>query len=256
MQAEVRGAEERSYEEGAGRYACLRRQDNMTLESRTASHLGIPLKEYDARITTFLAHYDVMLDEASAAVAALGIERPVFLDLGIGTGALSSRCLAECPDAAVIGIDSDEEMLQLAQARLRQTAPAAPVELRQGNYLDLELPTFDIAIASFSLHHIPDPETKRRLYRRCRSAARPGGGLVIADCFLTGSAALNEVGMRTWQEHLLNRYSVEESRAFMDAWAAEDTYFALGDEVEWLKAAGFRPDVLWRRDLFAVLLCV
>jgi hypothetical protein len=36
-----------------------------------AAHLGIRLREYDARIRTFIPHYEEMLD-AAAAVAATG----------------------------------------------------------------------------------------------------------------------------------------------------------------------------------------
>jgi hypothetical protein len=62
--------------------------------------------------------------------------------------------------------------------------------------------------------------------------------------------------MENWRRHLERSYSPEESVAFLDAWSEEDTYFPLVDEIARLSQVGFRPEVVWRRDLFAVLLCM
>ena len=48
-------------------------------------------------------------------------------------------------------------------------------------------------------------------------------------------------------------FTPAESAGYLDAWANEDTYFPLLDELSWLADAGFSPDVLWRRDGFAVV---
>ena len=83
-----------------------------------ASHLGIQLREYDLRIRTFIPRYEEMLDAAAAALRALPRRRPLVVDLGIGSGALSARSLAAQPAARIVGIDSDEGMLRMAQKRL------------------------------------------------------------------------------------------------------------------------------------------
>src|SRR4026208_979520 len=63
-----------------------------------ASHLGIRLADYDARIRTFIPDYEEMLGVAAAAIPA---RTRTIVDLGIGTGALSARCLAPAPAARV-----------------------------------------------------------------------------------------------------------------------------------------------------------
>ncbi|MCI0371112.1 MAG: class I SAM-dependent methyltransferase, partial [candidate division NC10 bacterium] len=83
-----------------------------------ATHLGIRLREYDARIRTFIPHYEEMLDAAAAALRALDRRAPVVLDLGIGSGALAVRCVAAAAGARIIGVDNDGGMLALAQKRL------------------------------------------------------------------------------------------------------------------------------------------
>ena len=80
-----------------------------------ASHLGIELSEYDSRIRTFIPHYEEMLDAAAAAIPP---RARTIVDLGIGTGALSARCLRTAGRAHAIGIDVDPEVLTLAKRRL------------------------------------------------------------------------------------------------------------------------------------------
>jgi hypothetical protein len=55
-----------------------------------ANHLGIDLSEYDARIRTFIPNYEEMLDVVASVIDPMS---SMILDLGIGTGALSERCV-------------------------------------------------------------------------------------------------------------------------------------------------------------------
>src|SRR6185369_14938609 len=58
-----------------------------------SQHLGIKLSEYDHRIRTFVPFYEEMLDVVADTVFATCGTAPRITDLGIGTGALSARCL-------------------------------------------------------------------------------------------------------------------------------------------------------------------
>jgi hypothetical protein len=57
-----------------------------------------------------------------------------------------------------------------------------------------------------------------------------------------------------WLAHLRRRYGGIRAAAYLRAWAEEDVYFRLEDEIELLRSAGFSVDVPWRRDAFAVVL--
>ena len=105
-----------------------------------ASHLGISVREYDRRIRTFIPNYAEMLDEVASAVDPAA---ETIVDLGVGTGGLSARCLRRAPAARVIGIDADAEMLPLAQRRLGRRAT-----LKVGNFLRTELPRADAVVAT------------------------------------------------------------------------------------------------------------
>jgi SAM-dependent methyltransferase len=153
----------------------------------------------------------------------------------------------------LIGIDSDPKILEMARARLG-TSPE--IDLRPGSFLDLDFPPSDLIVASISFHHTPEPASKKRLYERCRGALEAGGPLLIADCFRPSDDHLMEEAMQAWRSHLERYYSPKESVHYLEAWSEEDTYFPLSHDLEWLREAGFQPDVIWRKDLWAVLLCV
>jgi tRNA (cmo5U34)-methyltransferase len=217
-----------------------------------SSHLGIPLQEYDARIRTFVPWYEAMLDEMQGLVDVVVGATPVVIDLGIGTGALSERCLLARPAAHLIGIDADADMLAQARTRLEGRGE---VELRTASFLEAELPPADLIVSSIALHHVAEAKAKQELYARCRQALGGAGALLLADCFLPAHPDLARRGMTAWRAHLERHYPPAEATRYLEAWSGEDTYFRLVDELAWLRRAGFRPDVVWRRDLFAVVLC-
>lgn len=217
-----------------------------------AGHLKIPLHEYDARIRTFVPSYDAMLGEIERLVEALTPERPTLVELGIGTGALAERCLAVRPEARLVGIDSDPAILELARARL----PGRDgIRFEEGSYLEVELPSADAIVASISLHHVPEAGVKKQLYARCRRSLGTRGVLLLADCYPPSHEELARRGRAAWRRHLERHYTPDEAGGYFEAWSREDTYFTLAEEMDWLGEAGFRPEVVWRQDLFAVLLC-
>jgi len=211
-----------------------------------ASHLGIDLREYDTRIRSFIPDYEAMLDAAAAAIPR---GARTIVDLGTGTGALAARCLARAGRARVVGIDSDRDILTMAARRLGSRAT-----LVRGTFLRTPLPArCDAAVASFALHHVRTRTAKARLYRRLRSALAPRGVFVTVDCHPPRERADAREGREAWTRHLRRSYSPAEADALLDAWSKEDVYVPLDAEIGLLTRAGFRVDVLWRRDSFAVV---
>lgn len=211
-----------------------------------ATHLGIDLAEYDARIRTFIPYYEEMLDVAALALDG-GVQ--VLVDLGIGTGALSARCLQNAPQARVVGIDEDAEVLKAAVRRLPQTATFVC-----DSFLSAEIPECDALVASFALHHVRTRDAKAKLYARIAAAMRLGGQVVTVDCHPAGDAALAKRQFEVWKAHLMQSYNSSESEGYLNAWSHEDVYVPLDAEIELMRNAGFAVEVLWRKHAFAVLL--
>ena len=214
-----------------------------------AAHLGIDLREYDARIRTFIPAYDEMLDALAATLASTVPGRtPTVVDLGIGTGSVAARCLEARPRARVIGIDEDDGMLAAARTRL-----GTRVALVQGSFERVDLPRCDVFVASLALHHLPTRARRLRLLRRCHRALRPGGVLISADCHPAASPRLQAADRSDWLRHLEDTYTPREARAYLRAWAKEDFYVPLIDEIDLLERAGFTVDIAARRHAFAVI---
>lgn len=216
-----------------------------TESSSVARHLGIDLREYDHRIRTFIPGYDAMLDAAAAALR--GDER-LIVDLGIGTGALSARCLRRIPAARIVGIDLDSAMLAAVAARLK-----GRLDVRAGSFVRSPLPRCDAIVASLALHHVRTRNTKRRLYERVRRALRRGGRFVIADCCPARDPGIAAHQHDLWRAHMRRRYSARQTAAYLAAWSREDVYVPLPDELHLLTEAGFRPEITWREGDFAVI---
>jgi tRNA (cmo5U34)-methyltransferase len=210
-----------------------------------AAHLGIELSEYDARIRTFIPDYEEMLDVAAAAVPRA---TRTLVDLGVGTGALAAACLARTPRARAIGIDADAAIMTLAAKRLGSRATLYP-----GAFGRIPLPRCDAVVASFALHHVRTRPAKRTLYRKIRSALRPGGALITVDCQPAQQRSVRRAQFDAWLEHLRAAYTPQAARGLLRAWSHEDVYVPLDDELALLRDAGFRPEILWRRGAFAVI---
>jgi tRNA (cmo5U34)-methyltransferase len=214
-----------------------------------AAHLGIDLREYDARIRTFIPGYERMLEIAATALAATVSGRsPVIVDLGVGTGSLAAAGLAAKPSASIIGVDEDEGMLAAAGARLgRRLVPL------HGSFETVDLPACDAVVASLALHHIPTFARRRRLFRRVHGALRRHGVLIVADCYLAADVRLQAADRAHWIAHLRESYSARQASAYLRAWAKEDTYARLPDEMRLLEATGFAVEIAGRRASFAVI---
>lgn len=101
-------------------------------------------------------------------------DRPVrrAADLGCGPGNSTAELLARFPDAAVLGVDSSEDMLAAARARL----PALRFEHADISRWDGAGDAFDVLLSNAALQWVPDhavllPALLRRL--------APGGALAV-----------------------------------------------------------------------------
>lgn len=210
-----------------------------------AAHLGISLRTYDERIRSFIPDYEEMLQAAAAVIPSNTL---TILDLGIGTGALSGRCLRTAPQAHIIGVDSDAGILDIARQRLGGRA-----KLVHGSFSRIQLPECDAAVASFALHHVRTWRAKEKLYRSIRSALRSRGVMINVDCQPAHDRALARQQMQAWRSHLMNSYSSTQAVKFLRDWAREDVYLSLEKEIELITRAGFHVEIVWRRGAFAIL---
>jgi trans-aconitate methyltransferase len=210
-----------------------------------ATHLGIELKEYDARIRTFIPDYEAAIEVAAGIVPR---DARTIVDLGTGTGALAERCLNQAPHARLVGIDADAAILQLAGRRLGRRAT-----LVRGSFLRTALPAADAVVASYALHHVRTRTAKMALYGRVRAALRRSGVFISVDCHPASSRALARRQREAWRAHLRTTYARAKADALLAAWAKDDVYVPLAVEIDLLRRSGLAGDIVWRKGSFAVL---
>lgn len=105
-----------------------------------------------------------------------------ILELGVGTGTLSSLVLAEFPHARFTGVDLSPKMIARARTKLRPFRDR--VELVAGDLGDFEEAPYDAVVSALAVHHLTDPE-KWRLFRRVYRCLPRGGYLGDADDHLS-----------------------------------------------------------------------
>jgi ubiquinone/menaquinone biosynthesis C-methylase UbiE len=116
--------------------------------------------------------------EMLARVEADLPEGGTAVDVGSGTGTFALALKRRRPDAQVVGVDGDPEILALARAK----PGADAIEWRQGiaQELPVETGSADVVTTSLVLHHLL-PEDKRTALAEMKRVLKPGGRLHVAD---------------------------------------------------------------------------
>jgi SAM-dependent methyltransferase len=99
-------------------------------------------------------------------------DSPAILDVGCGTGEISSRLAASFPRAKVTGVDLLEPHLDLA--RSRYAALADRLTFRQADAFELPFDrgSFDLVVCRHLLQAVPQPE---KILAEIVRVAKPGG---------------------------------------------------------------------------------
>ena len=102
------------------------------------------------------------------------------LDLGCGTGTLTLLLSRSCPEASVVGLDGDPEVLE--RARRKAGAQGVGVQFVEGLADEPPFPpgSFDRVVSSLLFHHFTT-DGKLRALRAARGLLVPGGELHVAD---------------------------------------------------------------------------
>lgn len=113
----------------------------------------------------YRAEHDIVVEELDDGAARL-------LDVGCGTGLLTTRLRAERPSADIVGFDFSAGMLDQARGR----APDLPWVRGAATRLPFASEAFDAVTCTESFHWYPDQAAAVREFHR---VLRPGGRALI-----------------------------------------------------------------------------
>ena len=159
------------------------------------------------------------------------------LDLGAGTGLLSSMVAGRFPRSRVTLVDLSVEMLRVARRRFPEAN--GRFEFRNMDYARKPLPSgYDLVVSALSIHHLTHGD-KRELFEKVHDALVEGGYFVNADQ-VQGETLEEETSYREWWLRRVREAGVSEGdlTAALSRMRA-DRNATLQAQLEWLAETGF-----------------
>jgi tRNA (cmo5U34)-methyltransferase len=180
--------------------------------------------DYLGTIRADIERFDEFQEAMADATRDLDARR--ILELGTGTGETARRVLELHSEAALVGIDESEEMLEEARRSLPTHTEFRAVRLQD----PLPDGPFDLVFSALTVHHL-DPGEKADLFRRIAEVLHPGGRFVLGDVVVPERA----------------------EDAITPLTEGFDLPDRLEDQFDWLHSAGFRPTTTWTWKDLAVI---
>ncbi len=165
----------------------------------------------------------MLLDPTDQFIESITVACPVdgttLLEIGCGSGRITRDLASRARE--VVAIDPD----QVALRRARAVVTGANVRFVQARAEALELPgcTFDVAIFSLSLHHVPPEKMGASLLRVARHV-RPGGRMVVIEPGDEGTLIDAEMRFDVGDgDERAAKAAAQEALRRIPAWRVEDT---------------------------------
>jgi SAM-dependent methyltransferase len=130
-----------------------------------------PIVRWATREQTFKAALVELIDRAH-------VER--ILDLGCGTGTLAILLAERFPDATIVGVDGDPDVLERAVRKRAAGHENLRFDLSRVDRLPYQDNEFDVVASSLVFHHL-DRATKQVSLSESLRVLKPGGRLCLAD---------------------------------------------------------------------------
>jgi ubiquinone/menaquinone biosynthesis C-methylase UbiE len=102
------------------------------------------------------------------------------LDLGCGTGTLTILIKQLHPEADVVGVDGDKQILDIAREKARQAGVQITWDYSLAYDLQYVAASWDRVLSSLVVHHL-SADNKRRAFQEVLRVLRPGGEFHIVD---------------------------------------------------------------------------
>jgi SAM-dependent methyltransferase len=103
-----------------------------------------------------------------------------ILDLGCGTATLTLLAKGACPDADVVGLDGDPEILERARNKARRAGAVLSFDRALSHQMPYADNNFDGVLSSLFFHHLTR-DAKMATLREVHRVLKPGGTLHVAD---------------------------------------------------------------------------
>jgi tRNA (cmo5U34)-methyltransferase len=211
---------------------------------------GQGAEEYDRQRKHVIPRLDDLY-QILADLATANAPRPRILDLGAGTGLLTSYIYYRHPQGHFTLLDISKEMLKIARDRFKG-APNFDYVVADYTKHDFK-ESFDLIVSSLSIHHLGHHD-KESLYRKIYDLLNPEGIFLNADQVLGPNPANEEEYQKNWMEKIqVGSLSGAEKKIILDRMQL-DNPATLAENLKWLKNTGYRNvDVFYKYYNFCIL---
>jgi tRNA (cmo5U34)-methyltransferase len=211
---------------------------------------GQGAEEYDRQRKHIIPRLDDLY-HILADLARTNVQKARILDLGAGTGLLTSYIHDKYPQGYFTLLDISEEMLMVARDRFKG-APQFRYLVDDYMQHDFE-DTFDLVVSSLSIHHL-EHQDKQILYQKIYDLLNPEGIFLNADQVLGPNPANEEEYQKNWMEKIhVGSLSESEKKMILDRMQL-DNPATLKDNLKWLKNMGYRDvDVYYKYYNFCII---
>jgi len=164
------------------------------------------------------------------------------LDLGAGTGLVSSFVGRQFPNATFLLTDIAEKMLDVARDRFQGSNRYEFRVIDSRNIICVE--TYDVIVSALSIHHLSN-EDKQAVYAKIHRALKPGGVFLHSEQVLGPTPELEESYQKHWVDSMRAAGLPEERIQAALERIKEDHNATLDDNLQWLRSAGFQSVDCW-----------
>lgn len=193
-------------------------------------------KKYDTSRKKFISCFDDYYDSTTKFVAANVVTPKRILDLGAGTGILTSFWYRQFPRSEYILVDIAEEMLGVAKERFKGLDN---ISYRVMDYIrELPKEDFDIIISALSIHHLEN-EQKQALFTRIYEKLPSKGMFVNYDQFCAETPLMDEWVNTYWENQMMQSGLSNEEIKLWKERRKLDREISVEKEMEMLKKSGF-----------------
>lgn len=173
-----------------------------------------------------------------------------FLDLGAGTGLVSSLIKERYPNAEMHLIDISENMMEKAYERF---SGYENIHFYIRDYDKEDIPgIFSLVVSAMSIHHLSD-SGKQRLFKKVFDSLEAGGYFINADLALGATKRTEAVYQKRWQDHLKQTDLAREELERIIQRMCLDQPATLENQLSWMEATGFEDvDCFFKQYNFTV----
>lgn len=218
------------------------------MPSTTQTAFDITASTYDADRARLIPCYSAFYRRATDLIVH---DARNILDLGAGTGLLSTFVRQWYPLANIHLMDVSAPMLERARQRLAAD-PNVSFEHADSTTAALGGP-YDSIVSALAIHHLENV-AKKSLFGKIFAALRPGGTFVNAEQVAGPTPAIDKRYKELWLEQVREAGATPDQIADSLYRQQDDRCASVEDQLDWMREAGFTDADCWFKDnRFAVL---